>query len=149
MLFFEKKCKLVLWITSSGVGQYSITTLGQYCIATNTYSHNVPLIGLSSSQHEGLLDKEMSFIEILPDSLVLSALKKQEKDENIILRFFNILKNNLIGKIKFYKKVKSAEVVSLNEKAVKDKKIKLIVEDNIIVVENIKRFQIITLLIKV
>jgi len=52
------------------------------------YELNVKLIAAQASSHEGPLPAEYSFIKVLPDNIVLTALKKAEDGDALILRFY-------------------------------------------------------------
>lgn len=51
------------------------------------YSFNAPIFVHQTYKHEGSLPKEFSALEI-NDNLVLTAFKKGERDEDIVVRFF-------------------------------------------------------------
>ena len=50
---------------------------------------NVPLDVAQAGPSEGILPKQLSFLKIEGDGLVLSALKKAEDSEDLIIRIFN------------------------------------------------------------
>ena len=52
------------------------------------YELNYKLIALPSQRHEGPLPAEHSFVQIAPDNVVLTAIKKSEDDDSLILRFY-------------------------------------------------------------
>lgn len=56
-----------------------------------------------------------SFLRISPNNLLLSALKKAEDDDSIIIRFFDTAGNKCKGNIEFYRDLKSAKSVNLLE----------------------------------
>ena len=87
------------------------------------YQHNAPLRMAQCGQGGGNLPKEMSFIEIQPSNLIISALKKSEREESIIVRLFNPTDMDLEGKISCCKKIKKVRLVNLNEEPIKDIKI--------------------------
>ncbi len=61
------------------------------------------------------LSAAKSFLRISPNNLVLSALKKAEDDDSIIIRFFDTAGKRSKGEIKFYRDLKSAKSVNLLE----------------------------------
>lgn len=87
------------------------------------YGHNAPLRMAQCGQGGGNLPKEMSFIKIQPSSLVISAIKKSEKEESIIVRLFNPTDMDLEGKISCYKRIEKARLVNLNEEPIEDIKV--------------------------
>jgi len=66
---------------------------------------------------EPYLPTEFSFLEIDNNSIVLSALKKSEEEEYLILRCYNISSIPQRAKIKFFEKlhIKTAEIVNFLE----------------------------------
>ncbi|MGQ4832631.1 MAG: alpha-mannosidase [Candidatus Asgardarchaeia archaeon] len=55
------------------------------------YSHNVKPLTLQATVHKGNLPKEYSFVEFDNDGIVLTAIKKHEYEDSIIVRFFETL----------------------------------------------------------
>jgi len=54
-------------------------------------------------------------MEIKGNNLILSAFKKAEDSDAIVLRVFNPSERNLQGEVKFYKKIKTAHFINMNE----------------------------------
>jgi len=52
------------------------------------YELNYKLIVLASQKHEGALPSEHSFVQIAADNVVLTAIKKSEDDDSLVLRFY-------------------------------------------------------------
>ncbi len=52
------------------------------------YELNYKLIVLSSEKHAGKLPAEHSFLQVKSDNVIVSALKKDEDDNSLILRFY-------------------------------------------------------------
>lgn len=52
------------------------------------YDLNYALLSMPAEKHAGALAAEHSFVEIKPDNVVLTAIKKAEDDDALILRFF-------------------------------------------------------------
>lgn len=61
---------------------------------------------------------QKSFLKIQPDDLVFSCFKKSEDSEGFILRLYNPTNRIITGKIEFFWKIKSAELVTLEEKSI-------------------------------
>ncbi len=77
----------------------------------------------------GTFSPSHSFLEIQPEELIFSCLKKAENGEEncFVLRFYNPTIEDIKGRIIFFKKIKKAEIVTLEEITVskisiKDKK---------------------------
>jgi len=77
---------------------------------------NYPLVAtMSGGGNRGDLPGEYSFMEIKGNNLILSAFKKAEDSDAIVLRVFNPSERNLQGEVKFYKKIKTAHFINMNE----------------------------------
>ena len=82
------------------------------CVAQE---HNIPLETVQIGKQNGPLPSKLSFISIEPDSLVLSALKKAENDDALILRFYNVTGEMVLGKVRFFKPLSVAALCNLHE----------------------------------
>ncbi|MDO8682073.1 MAG: glycoside hydrolase family 38 C-terminal domain-containing protein [Armatimonadota bacterium] len=78
------------------------------------YLHNAPLHATQTGEHAGQLSSESGFVQIEPTELILSAVKKAEKDDRLIVRFFNTTDGTVEGKITV-RGAKSAEITNMNE----------------------------------
>jgi mannosylglycerate hydrolase len=85
-----------------------------------TYRHFTPLKLIQCGPSPGDLPKALQLLKIEPDELILSAVKKCETRDSVILRFFNPTENELTGKIKFWKPMQKAWLTNLNEERVKE-----------------------------
>ncbi|MBI2626446.1 MAG: hypothetical protein HYW69_02550, partial [Candidatus Nealsonbacteria bacterium] len=104
------------------------------------YNHNVKLLGLATCQQKGSLPKELSFLEIKPEGLIVSAIKKAEEKEWLVLRVFSLESEAQKAEIKFAKDIVNAYLLNLEEK----------IQDHLELTGNgisfsIKPFQIVTL----
>lgn len=82
----------------------------------NAINFNVPVKMFQiSSNHQGSLPLEMSFFSIEPSNLVLSALKKAEDRNSIILRLFNPTDCSIEGQVKTHAIINEAYLTNLNE----------------------------------
>ncbi len=101
------------------VFEYSLAPHQGIYVTSQTYKlahqFNASLKALQTGKHGGSLPPILSFVSIEPDELVLSAIKKAEGENALILRLYNITDREIIGKVKFYKPIKEAVPVSLNE----------------------------------
>ncbi|MGA7685674.1 MAG: alpha-mannosidase [Terriglobales bacterium] len=52
------------------------------------YELNYKLLALQTEKHDGALPAEHAFIEVKPENVVLTAVKKAEDDDGVILRFY-------------------------------------------------------------
>lgn len=82
------------------------------------YQHNIPLKAVQTGRHEGYLPRRMSFLEVSPENLMISAIKKDEENEAIIVRLFNITDSNVTGRIRSWQDIAKATLVNLDEKPI-------------------------------
>jgi alpha-mannosidase len=52
------------------------------------YELNYKLISLPAEKHEGMLASEHSFVQVQADNVIVTALKKAEDDNGLVLRFY-------------------------------------------------------------
>jgi alpha-mannosidase len=91
--------------------------------------------------HKGeLTDQSANLVTIEPDNIVLSAVKKCEHDDSIIIRFYNTTNTKTKAKLIIGKQVKKAYLTNLNE----EQKGKIIVKRGHIIELKTKPFQILT-----
>jgi mannosylglycerate hydrolase len=85
------------------------------------YEHNVPVRAIYCNNHNlaevdsQALPHTQSFISVEPANLLVSALKKCEFGNGIILRFYNPTEKVVDGIIKTYEIAMSAKLTNLNE----------------------------------
>lgn len=53
------------------------------------YQHNVPMLTLQTGSHEGDLPKRAGFVETSHPELIISAMKKAEDSDMLVIRFWN------------------------------------------------------------
>ena len=76
---------------------------------------NLPVEVAQVGPHKGDLPKCMSFCEINPTNLALSAFKKAERTDNVVMRLFNPTWETIEGSVKFYTDIKAAWLTNMNE----------------------------------
>jgi alpha-mannosidase len=64
------------------------------------YEFNYPLIAINEGIHKGNLPAKHSFIEISPENLIVTVLKKAEDSDDLIIRFFETAGNKCTAKVK-------------------------------------------------
>ena len=79
------------------------------------HQHNVPLIYIQTGAHVGDLSGEQSFITIESAELIVTAIKKAEDRDSLIVRFFNISSEDVHEARISVAKITSARLVNLNE----------------------------------
>jgi len=108
------------------------------------YELNYPMTArISPKKRNGNLLQEFSFIKVENPGIVVSAIKKAEDSDNIILRFYEIFGKDTDVKIIFNKKLKGVKETDLIERPIKD--IKFIGKELIV---KTKPYEIKTLLLE-
>ena len=80
----------------------------------------VPVLVHEDFPHSGEIEPVYSFMKIEPSEAVVSAFKKAEDDDSIILRLFNISGKETEAKITFSSEVAKAWITNLNEEIVSE-----------------------------
>jgi len=90
------------------------------------YEHNVPMRtahGFNQNQKDEksqTFPHTQSFISVEPSNLIVTALKKAELGDGLILRFYNATDEAVDGVIRTHKAIKTARLTNLNEVPVPD-----------------------------
>jgi mannosylglycerate hydrolase len=79
------------------------------------YQHNAPCRVVQTTSHPGDLPPTQSFVELTPAACVLSAIKKAEADEALIVRFYNASDTAQTAELRVSAPIKAAELSNLNE----------------------------------
>jgi mannosylglycerate hydrolase len=75
---------------------------------------------LKTPHPSGELPGELSLLALLPDVLVLSAVKRSEQGDALIVRFYNPTGRAMQGELRTYRPLRSAQLVNLNESPLED-----------------------------
>ncbi len=84
------------------------------------YELNYKLVAIQSQKHEGTLPAEHSFVSIEADNVVLTAFKKSEDDDSLVLRFYEWAGKEAEVKLHLPPGAKSASETDLMEKPIAD-----------------------------
>ncbi len=76
--------------------------------------HHLPIA--IQAEGSGYLPPEFSFMEISPNNLILSALKKAEDSDEVILRFFETKGEPTEARIEVFREIKRLTLVDLLER---------------------------------
>ena len=82
------------------------------------YELNYKLVAVQPHKHEGTLPSEHSFVSVEPDNVVLTAIKKSEDDDSLVLRFYEWAGKEADVKLHFPPGAQSASETDLMEKAI-------------------------------
>lgn len=77
--------------------------------------HDVPMACAQTGAHGGDLPMEMSFLRVTPPELIVTAIKKAEDRDTVIVRFFNILDKKVHNAEISMEGTNSARTTNLNE----------------------------------
>ncbi len=86
------------------------------------YEFNYPLIAVTETPHSGELPAKHSFMEIEPENLIISTLKKAEDSDDLILRFFETRGESSTARVKLsdYLKINAVHKTDLLENSLED-----------------------------
>ena len=82
------------------------------------YELNYKMIAVQPHKHEGKLPSEYSFVGVEPDNVVLTAIKKSEDDDSLILRFYEWAGKEADVKLHLPPGAQSASETDLMEKPI-------------------------------
>ncbi len=86
--------------------------------SANAYQFEVPMRGVSTGLHDGLLPASGSFVEVTPSTFVVSAIKESEDGNGWIVRGVNLSDEPTQINIKPWMKFKKVERVNLAEQKI-------------------------------
>jgi len=84
-------------------------------IHREAHQHNVPCRVVQTDSHQGNLPRELSFVSVYPDSFIISAIKKAEIEDALIVRVYNASDKTTTGEVRVSQKIKGAVLTNLNE----------------------------------
>jgi alpha-mannosidase len=76
---------------------------------------NLPLQAAQAGRGGGDLPKDTGFIEVQPSAISVSAVKKCEHRDTLVLRLFNPTGQDISGTVAFRQRVVSAWLTNMNE----------------------------------
>jgi mannosylglycerate hydrolase len=77
---------------------------------------DIPIEGVLSDAHDGHLPPRTSFLSVAPEVLIVSALKKAEESDNLVLRFYNPSSSPLTYEVKSALPIRGYFLLNLEEK---------------------------------
>jgi alpha-mannosidase len=84
------------------------------------YELNYKLMATSSQKHQGALPSEHSFVQVEADNVVLTAMKKSEDDDSLVLRFYEWAGKEADVKLHLPPGAQSASETDLMERPIAD-----------------------------
>ena len=88
------------------------------------HQHNVPLRAVHTGAHEGSLPAKYSFVETSHPELIISAIKKAEDSDMLVVRFYNPTPSAIKNAWVKVQGAKSAKLLNMNEEVIGDVKFK-------------------------
>jgi len=82
------------------------------------YELNYKLIAMQAQKHEGTLPGEHSFVRVEADNVVLTAIKKSEDDDSLLLRFYEWAGREVDVRLKLPAGAQSASETDLMERSI-------------------------------
>ena len=84
------------------------------------YDLNYRLRAMQTEKHAGALPAERAFVQLEPQNVVLTAMKKAEDDDGVVLRFFEWAGKDTEVKIQLPPGAQSAQETNLMERPIRD-----------------------------
>jgi len=84
------------------------------------HQHNVPLLALQTTAHEGDLPASRSFLQTSHPELIVSAIKKAEESDTLIVRFWNPTDREIADAWVKVPGTTSACLINMNEEVIGD-----------------------------
>ncbi|RKY72494.1 MAG: hypothetical protein DRQ24_04850 [Candidatus Latescibacterota bacterium] len=84
------------------------------------YAFNSLLQGVQFVRGEGELPKSLSFMQLQPSELVVSAIGQAEGRDSLMVRFFNSTNDKIMGTVRFFKALKRARLLNFFEQSQED-----------------------------
>lgn len=81
----------------------------------HAYNHNVPMKTVQTGKHSGVLPRRMGVLELSNESIIVTAIKKCETRDSVIVRLLNISTNDIVSTVGIPFAVQDVYEVNLNE----------------------------------
>jgi len=79
-----------------------------------------PFRALVTDAHPGPLPSQMSFVQVEPQALVVSAIKLAAKGEGLLVRLYNPTDERVRGRIRLWRPFHKASLANLNEEEIEE-----------------------------
>ena len=79
------------------------------------HAFNVPLQAAQTSRHAGALPRSLGFLTLEPSELVVTAIKKAEEGDAVVVRLYNPTDSEVEARLSCFKPLKAAQVANLLE----------------------------------
>ena len=102
--------------------EYSIMphhgTLEDSAVYQQAFQYQTKLITAQTTKHSGSLPAQMSLVTIEPKELIVSAIKKHESNDTLVIRLYNIANKSVAGTLRCFKNIHTANLLNMNEEIV-------------------------------
>ena len=78
----------------------------------------VPVVSYEEVPHRGTIPSVTSYMSIEPEEVMVTAFKKAENDDAVIVRVFNVSGKSIEARLKFFRHVEEAWIVDFNEESI-------------------------------
>ena len=75
---------------------------------------------MDTSLHSGSLPPSFSLVSLEPEELVISAIKKAESGEELVVRFYNTSDRQVTGKLSTFQQIEKASITNLLEETIEE-----------------------------
>lgn len=89
-------------------------------IYREAHQHNVACRIVQSDIHQGKMAREMSFCSISSEVFIITAIKKSEREDALIVRCYNASNDEATGTLQVFQKISAAKLVNLNEEYIEE-----------------------------
>jgi alpha-mannosidase len=84
--------------------------------ANQAQAFNAPLRAVSTPAHPGALSSQGSFVEVGPETLIVTAIKEAEDGNGLVVRFWNTGEAACVATVKFWRKPAGVSLCTLGER---------------------------------
>ena len=84
------------------------------------HAFNAPLEIVDTSPHLGSLPPSFSLVSLEPEELVISAIKKAENGDELVVRFYNTSDRQITGKLSTFQQIEEAAMTNLLEETIEE-----------------------------
>ncbi|MCM1991820.1 alpha-mannosidase [Oceanirhabdus seepicola] len=99
---------------------------GDWKLAQTTqmaYNLNCPMYARVEEPHDGILPKELSFISVDTENVIIEAVKKAEDSDELIIRLYECYNRRTRVTVSFYKELEKVFECDLMEKVIEEIKV--------------------------
>ena len=89
-------------------------------VAPAAHAFTTPLQAIETGRHGGPLPPQGSFLELQPDHLVVTAIKRAEADQALIVRLYNLSGREVAARLSCWQPIARAQVTNLLEEPLAD-----------------------------